>query len=76
MPCWEEVLLFNEIFSYILSRQDTDPKVIIFFEVHVHISKATIDFYFSTVEVQVSGLTVERRSSALTRLNYWAGNPL
>ena len=35
MPSWEEVLLFNEIFSYFLSREETDPKVIMFFEVHV-----------------------------------------
>ena len=33
MPSWEEVLLFNEIFSYFLSREETDPRVIIFFEV-------------------------------------------
>lgn len=33
MPSWEEVLLFNEIFSYFLSREETDPKVIMFFEV-------------------------------------------
>ncbi|KAL9980441.1 hypothetical protein ACROYT_G009033 [Oculina patagonica] len=33
MPSWEEVLLFNEIFSYFLSRQESDPKVIMFFEV-------------------------------------------
>lgn len=33
IPCWEEVLLFNEIFSYFLSRQESDPKVIMFFEV-------------------------------------------
>lgn len=35
MPSWEEVLLFNEIFSYFLSRQESDPKVIMFFEVRV-----------------------------------------
>ncbi|XP_015754781.1 PREDICTED: jouberin-like, partial [Acropora digitifera] len=33
LPCWEEGLLFNEIFSYLLSRQESDPKVILFFEV-------------------------------------------
>ena len=31
-PYWEEVLLYNEIYSYFLSREDSDPPVIIFFE--------------------------------------------
>ena len=35
MPSWEEVLLFNEVFSYFLSREETDPKVIMFFEVKI-----------------------------------------
>ncbi|KAJ7388553.1 Jouberin [Desmophyllum pertusum] len=30
MPSWEEVLLFNEIFSYFLNRQESDPKVVDF----------------------------------------------
>lgn len=32
-PSWEEVLLFNDVFSYFLSRKESDPKVIMFFEV-------------------------------------------
>ena len=43
LPCWEEGLLFNEIFSYLLSRQESDPKVILFFEVRPCVHKdATI----------------------------------
>ena len=33
MPSWEEVLVFNEIFSHFLSCAESDPKVIMFFEV-------------------------------------------
>ena len=34
-PSWEEVLLFNDVFSYFLSRKESDPKVIMFFEVRI-----------------------------------------
>ena len=47
MPCWEEVLLFNEIFSYILSRQETDPKVIMFFEVRYGLSERITIFHLA-----------------------------
>ena len=42
LPCWEEVLLFNEIFSYLLSREESDPKVILFFEVRSCLHKDAI----------------------------------
>eukprot|EP00794_Sanderia_malayensis_P004725 gene4725-5348_t len=33
LPCWEDVLLYNEIYSYFLQREQGDPEVIIFFEI-------------------------------------------
>ncbi|XP_032238499.2 jouberin isoform X2 [Nematostella vectensis] len=33
VPYWEEVLLFNEQFSYFLGKQESDPKVVILFEI-------------------------------------------
>ncbi|KAK3744974.1 hypothetical protein QZH41_008499, partial [Actinostola sp. cb2023] len=33
IPYWEEVLIFNECFSYFLSSKETDPNIIIFLEV-------------------------------------------
>ncbi len=33
LPSWEDVLLFNEIYSYLLQREEGDPDVIILFEV-------------------------------------------
>ena len=33
VPNWEEVLIYNEIYSYFLQREEGDPEVIVFFEV-------------------------------------------
>ena len=33
LPSWEEVLIYNEIYSYFLQREEGDPEVLIFFEV-------------------------------------------
>ena len=32
LPCWEETLIYNEIYSYFLQREEGDPEVLIFFE--------------------------------------------
>ena len=49
MPSWEEVLLFNEIFSYFLSREETDPKVIMFFEVKNSLSFNCASYHFGVL---------------------------
>ena len=33
VPNWEDVLIYNEIYSYFLQREDDDPEVVIIFEV-------------------------------------------
>ena len=35
LPCWQEVLIYNDIYSYFLQREEGDPEVIIFFEVRL-----------------------------------------
>ncbi|EDO41300.1 predicted protein, partial [Nematostella vectensis] len=40
VPYWEEVLLFNEQFSYFLGKQESDPKVVILFEVKWNVAAA------------------------------------
>ena len=70
MPSWEEVLLFNDIFSYFLSRQESDPKVVMFFEVRLNLrSKIQPVFpitFTCTVPVKCK-LTVTRNSNDSTR---------
>ncbi|XP_046857215.1 jouberin-like [Xenia sp. Carnegie-2017] len=43
VPCWEDVLIINEIYSYFLQREESDPDVIIFFEILDFLSMAVIN---------------------------------
>lgn len=33
-PMWNESLIYNEIYSYVLEREQDDPPTILFFEVY------------------------------------------
>ena len=41
-PAWEEVLLFNDMFSYFTGQREGDPKVIVFFEVRTSLGSKIV----------------------------------
>lgn len=42
LPSWEEVLIYNEIYSYFLQREEGDPEVLIFFELIDFLSMSSV----------------------------------
>ncbi|XP_065062280.1 jouberin-like [Rhopilema esculentum] len=42
LPCWEETLIYNEIYSYFLQREEGDPEVMIFFEIVDFLSMSSV----------------------------------